>query len=407
MKVGVYIEGILPTAGGGITFQREILAALSELKGTTHHSFVAFCAADSAETIPDLTGIPMVRLPHHPRVKSLLRQDLQRVFRAMRRRLFHNNGPSVQASAAMTSLERSARLAEVQCMWFPTASSEPVDLPYLATVWDLQHRLQPYLPESGRREKWRQCDAYYAGHLQRASFVITGSHTGRLEVERFYQVPSDRVKVIRYPTPHFALNALPSTEPEVLRQNGIPKSYLLYPAQFWAQKNHANLLLALQLLHEKHGLVLPAVFVGSDHGNETYIRNMVHELGLSSQVHFLGFVPLNDLVSLYQHALALTFMSFFGPDNLPPLEAFALGCPVIASDISGAREQYGDAALLVDPKSPERIAAAILSLYGDPLLRATLARRGLVRARECTRVDFVRAVFSILDEYEPIRRCWA
>jgi glycosyltransferase involved in cell wall biosynthesis len=43
----------------------------------------------------------------------------------------------------------------------------------------------------------------------------------------------------------------------------------------------------------------------------------------------------------------LRYPSFFGAENLPPLEAFALGCPVIAADMPGAREQLGDAAILV------------------------------------------------------------
>ncbi len=52
-------------------------------------------------------------------------------------------------------------------------------------------------------------------------------------------------------------------------------------------------------------------------------------------------------------------MTFFGPENLPPLEAFALKCPVIASNVSGSEEQLGDAAILVNPVNPEEIAQAI------------------------------------------------
>ncbi|MFM6269445.1 MAG: glycosyltransferase, partial [Dolichospermum sp.] len=56
------------------------------------------------------------------------------------------------------------------------------------------------------------------------------------------------------------------------------------------------------------------------------------------------------MTSLYINAFSLAFMSFFGPDNLPPLEAMALGCPVIASKVSGSEEQLGNNALLVNPK---------------------------------------------------------
>jgi glycosyltransferase involved in cell wall biosynthesis len=133
---------------------------------------------------------------------------------------------------------------------------------------------------------------------------------------------------------------------------------------------------------------------------------LISKLELSSQVHILGFVPQEDMASLYQNAMALAFMTFFGPDNIPPLEAFALGCPVIASGVPGAEEQLGDAAVLVDPKNPEQIADAIFNVSNSPDLRKTLVERGLKRAQTWTGQDFVRGIFSMLDEFEAIRRCW-
>jgi len=146
--------------------------------------------------------------------------------------------------------------------------------------------------------------------------------------------------------------------------------------------------------------------VGSDKGNVNHVKRWVNELGLEKQVRFLGFVPQEDLISLYRNAFALTYLTFFGPENLPPLEAFALSCPVVASDVSGAREQLGDAALLVDPANPAACAQAIKSLHDDPALRDVLIERGLERASRWTGRDFVRGVFSIFDEFEAIRRCW-
>jgi glycosyltransferase involved in cell wall biosynthesis len=166
------------------------------------------------------------------------------------------------------------------------------------------------------------------------------------------------------------------------------------------------LLRSVKILQERYGLVLPLVFVGSNPGNLGHVRRVADELGLSKQTYFLGFVPREDLVDLYRHAFALTYVSFFGPENLPPLEAFALYCPVIASDVAGAREQLGDAALLVDPKDEEQMAKAIRSLHSDAVLRETLLKRGAERARKWTGDDFVRNVYAILDEFEPIRGRW-
>jgi glycosyltransferase involved in cell wall biosynthesis len=117
-------------------------------------------------------------------------------------------------------------------------------------------------------------------------------------------------------------------------------------------------------------------------------------------------VPVEDLVALYRGAFALAYVTFFGPENLPTLEAFALGCPVVASDVAGAREQLGDAALLVDPKDPPSIANAIKALHDGPNLRQTMIEKGRARAERSTARSFVRGVFNALDEFEPVRRCW-
>ena len=117
------------------------------------------------------------------------------------------------------------------------------------------------------------------------------------------------------------------------------------------------------------------MFVGADHGNLAHVKATVDRLGLADRVHFLGFVPREDLIDLYRQAFALSYVTFFGPENLPPLEAFALGCPVIASEVSGAREQLEDAVLFVDPTSPEQMAEAVVRLASEEGLRAETDRR--------------------------------
>jgi glycosyltransferase involved in cell wall biosynthesis len=214
-------------------------------------------------------------------------------------------------------------------------------------------------------------------------------------------VPSERIRVAPFPTPTFAgPESVPNQPPRLAGE------YLFYPAQFWPHKNHANLLHALRLLRERDKLDLSLALTGSDKGNQPFVRDLASSLNLIDHVHFLGFVSREELASLYRHAFALTFVTFFGPDNLPPLEAFAVGCPVVASDVSGAREQLGDAALLVDPRSPEQIADAVLSLRRDPALRARLIQRGKDRASNVSARGYVDTILKWLDEFEPVRRCW-
>lgn len=406
MKVGIYSPDSNPISGGGYTYQMELLCALSELTEESKHHFVVFTQnPDNIRKFIHSNQIEVIKIQKNAFLPWGLFEGLLYGSNFILDRFFNYNLQSDKYRFT-NRFERIAKSHNIDFVWFPIPSTIPVNIPYLATLWDLEHRIQPYFPEVSDNGIWENREAFYSRYLPRASIIVVGTEIGRKEIEHFYQVPSERIKVIPFPTPRFSLIQSSKKEQKILKKYVIPPNYLFYPAQFWSHKNHVNLLLALQLLKQKYNLRIPLVLVGSDKGNEKYIRKLISKCELSSQVHILGFVPQDDMTAFYQNALALTFVTFFGPDNLPPLEAFALGCPVIASKVSGAEEQMGDAALLVDPKNPEQIADAIFNVYNSPELRKTLIERGLNRAPQWTGKDYVLHIFSILDEFEAIRRCW-
>ncbi len=389
MRVGVFLEDFSPEVGGGFTIQDDIFRALIELLDDTHHSFVIFCRR--AEAVNKLSTNPRLKAVDFP--GSLGQRVVARAERGLGRQ-------------RESRLEQLCKETGIEFMWFVGAEAVQIDLPYMAIVWDLQHRLQPWFPEVSAAGTWKHRESFYSEFLRRATMIIAGTDAGREELERFYQVTSSRIKILPHPTPAFALNAGPGNAEAARKKYELGNNYLFYPAQFWSHKNHVNLLLAAAELKGKHGLDMPVVFAGSDKGNTDYVRSFAAQLKPAVDVSFLGFVPVEDLIALYRGAFALAYVTFFGPENLPTLEAFALGCPVVASDVPGAREQLGDAALFVDPKDPSSIATAIKALHDDANLRQTLIEKGRGRAERSTAKSFVRGVFSALDEFEPIRRCW-
>jgi len=122
------------------------------------------------------------------------------------------------------------------------------------------------------------------------------------------------------------------------------------------------------------------------------------ELGIQEQIHYLGYVPDTDMSALYAEAVALVMPTFFGPTNIPILEAWAFRCPVLTSDIRGIREQVADAAVLVAPHSVEAIANGIYQLLTDSALRQTLIEQGTKRLSTFTFDDYVGQLGAILEE---------
>jgi PAS domain S-box-containing protein len=90
--------------------------------------------------------------------------------------------------------------------------------------------------------------------------------------------------------------------------------------------------------------------------------------------------------------------TFFGPTNIPVLEAWSFGCPVLTSDIRGIREQMADGAVLVDPRSVESIAEGIYRLWTDENLRRQLTDAGRRRLSSYTADDFRNRLLEILEE---------
>jgi glycosyltransferase involved in cell wall biosynthesis len=393
MRVAIFVSGVSADIGGGYTFEGDVLDGFLESRSASRHSFGVICPSSSAEFLSRRlrdTGLP---------VQPVFEGWIERLLRPLL-----NGVPLLRAHWRLPSaLDVAADALSADLIWFLGAGAHRTDRPYMTVVWDVQHRVTPWFPELSAKGMWDIRELANARFLQRATRIVCGTAAGQAELDRHYRIPAERTVLLPHPTPGFALNA--SASVPLAAPLGLKNPYLLYPAQFWAHKNHANLLLALKILREQHGLMLDLALAGSDKGNRAHVEQTASELGLMDSVHFLGFVSRDDLISLYKSAFALAYVSWAGPENLPPLEAFALGCPVVATRIPGADEQLGNAAILVEPGDPSDIASGISGLKDDET-RTRLIAAGLSRAQQWTSKNYVCGVFRIIDELEPIIRCW-
>jgi glycosyltransferase involved in cell wall biosynthesis len=94
----------------------------------------------------------------------------------------------------------------------------------------------------------------------------------------------------------------------------------------------------------------------------------------------LGRVSDAELRALYAHALCLVFPSRYEGFGLPPLEAMACGCPVVAARAGAVPEVCGEAALWFDPAAPATLREALLRLITQDGVREGLRDAGLIRA---------------------------
>jgi len=358
MKVGVWSPNQAETDGGGSVFERELVEEIRGRKVCAGFEF-------------DLNYVPPIYRPAAPPQEGAL----------------------------------PAPVAEPDLVYFPTAFGAVVDIPYIATVWDLQYRRQPFFPEVSAAGEWEARESRHTAFLRRAAAVIVPNEVGRRELCHYFSIDEGNVHCLPHPTPQSVVEAAERFKDDPPpRPPGAPKrGFLIYPAQFWPHKNHYVLLRALSILRSR-GTKVDLVCPGVDKGNLDYIRELASSLGLERSVRFPGFVPRDELLALYHHCEMLVYPSLFGPENLPPLEAFALGRPVIVSDYAGAREQFGDLARICDRYSPEAWAEEIASVLEErPHPRLEEAAEF---AKHRSIGQFLEGVLGILALLERSRLTW-
>jgi glycosyltransferase involved in cell wall biosynthesis len=283
---------------------------------------------------------------------------------------------------ARLPLPRSDGMVEragVDLIHFPTQSAFLTEVPSIYHPWDLQHL---HLPQYFTPEVVAAREHAYRAFCAQARMVCVATTWQRRDMIEQYGLPEEKVQVVAAAP---VLSAYPSPSVEDLREAarkfGLPPSFIFYPAQTWAHKNHLGLLDALALLRQREGLRVPLVSSGKLNDFHPEIERRARELGLDDGVRFLGFVSPLELQCLYRLARAMIFPTFFEGFGLPVLEAFLAGVPVACSNVTSLPEQAGDAALIFDPRSPAEIADAVRRLWTDDQLCLSLVARGHERAR--------------------------
>lgn len=129
------------------------------------------------------------------------------------------------------------------------------------------------------------------------------------------------------------------------------------------------------------------------------LQASVRKCGIVRDVDFVGMVSDAELAFLMRHALLLSFPSLWEGFGLPVIEAFAFGCPVIASNVASLKEIAAGAAWMInDPASAEEIAAAMRTIINNRSVRERLRGEGLKRAASFTWEKAARAYVDIYNQ---------
>lgn len=215
--------------------------------------------------------------------------------------------------------------------------------------------------------------------LRAAARVITGSEFSRRELLEVYGLREDHVTVVPYGLDRQFLDYSPAP--------GSNRSeVILFPGAPIGRKNLEAVLRAMAAARPGTTLARTTLEISGARASD-FPRHAesITKLGLADRVRWLGSVPFAELPALYASAAVVAYPSLYEGFGFPPLEAMAIGTPVVASNRGSLPEvATPDTALVVDPMDHDALGSALEHVLTDEGLRCRLREKGLAQARTFT-----------------------
>ena len=269
--------------------------------------------------------------------------------------------------------------------------------PYVMTVHDmLDHMAHP-------REQSGFWSSLYFRLTKRvldgAERIFAVSNFTRNEIEKLFDIPSERVEVVYNAIDERFLHghATGADLDLIAKRYQVTYPFLLYAGRISPHKNVVRMIEAFSALktelEKDHAFPdLKLIIIGDDLSGNPDLRRTVVRSGVQNDVRFLGFVPIETLRIFYDAAKIFVFPSLYEGFGLPPLEAMAHGTPVVTSNVSSLPEVVGNAAVLVNPENVFEIMRALHRVLLDQALRDRMKERGYQQAEKFSWEKSVRRI---------------
>jgi len=385
IKIGLFLSAT-PSMGGAFQYSQTLFEAIVSLPRDDFKVVVAF------------TDSCWFRQLRHSRVK-LLRVPYYKWTFGAGAIITLTSFPLVLWRKICRYVDPTAKLLlKEQCdLWlFSSYSFVAYQMPVrsVGVVHDLMHRYEKQFPEVSSFGIYTWREKVFKRLCRQTIGILVDSELGRSQLGESYEVDLKKVFVLPFIAPKYLSSN--RSKRSLDKKVKLPSKFIFYPAQFWEHKNHLGLIKAVAKIRPQCPDIQLVLLGSKKHRGYKKVNAAVNRLGVAENVSFLGHVDEDSLAQIYRRARALIMPTFFGPTNIPPLEAFASGCPVAVSGIYGMPEQVGDAGLLFDPNSIEEIAMIVSRLWTDDRLCEALAKKGIKRAEYWGQPQFNERFKSIL-----------
>jgi glycosyltransferase involved in cell wall biosynthesis len=269
--------------------------------------------------------------------------------------------------------------------FFPLLGSRNVATSHISIGWT---EWKPYPVE-----RWLQ--PFTAKFLDK---IIAVSNDLKKRLLKFLHVRESKMKVIYSGVDHEIFR--PLAEPDLARvksKYSLKSRFILHVSNFSERKNPRTLLHTFDSII-KEGFEGELLIVGA-HWKNYFSQNLIQAFGIYNKVRIMGYVPINELVALYNLAELAFFPSYHENFCFPTVEAMASGTPVVASNAFSIPEIVGNSAILCEPNDSVGFTKAIKAVLENESLREQMRKRGINNAR---RFSWEKCTQETIEVYKKV-----
>jgi glycosyltransferase involved in cell wall biosynthesis len=278
-----------------------------------------------------------------------------------------------------------------------------LNCPYILTLHDIIPVTHPQF--------CRYRDAFAArilirNAIKKADYILTDSHYSAEQIVKKFPFVENKIQVIYLGLNHdlFRASSNPeNTADEISQHYNLHSSrFLLCVATLNPRRNLERLLQAFNLyINRTNDKDLCLVIAGCRGWKDSSIFSLYERLSLQNRVHFLNYVPENDLIKLYQSASALICPSLLEGFGLPVLEALACNTTVLCSNTTSLKEIAQDSTFQFNPTRIESIYDAIIEFQQDETAVKQKKELGLQRAQQFNWEKTAQQTIEVYRRFQP------
>ena len=284
------------------------------------------------------------------------------------------------------------------------------DINFVLNVWDLDHKKNSPFPEHKKNYIYEKREEFLKNVLFKAFKIVVAHTENKKDLIKLYNCDEKKIVIQSFIPllPNISkkeLGFLSEDEKNELIKITLHKKPIIYPATFWAHKNHNYILEAVEILKKDNFKDFHFIFCGSDMGNYDYIKNMIKQKELSKLITVYPLISNIFLKNLYENCFAVIMATDSGPTNLPLYESMYFQKPIFYSNKISLDKELNDIVLPINLSDPHDLVFQLKNINNETLMKKT--NKGKIYYQShCLQKNIYVTYKDIINEFNNVKKRW-